>query len=171
MYTSRTQSGFSLLEMIVYIGLFSLLALTISSSMLQTVRGFNHLRASRDINDSSIMIMERLSDDIKNSVSIDMANSTFGATPGRLTLNTVNASGTPMVIEYYVSGNILRIKENSVDIGSLMVSAARIEALVFYLINTGNTTGVKIELHLKSTRGIVSANDHFYNTSMLRGTY
>ena len=167
----RTQSGFSLLEMVVYIALFSTLSLTVTNSMIQTVRGFNYLRASRDVDTASVLIMERLTLDIKNATSVDVGNSTFGATPGRLTLNVTNASGTPMTVEYYVLSNNLRIKEAGVDVGSLMSSAARIESLKFFSINTGGTSGVKIELQLKSTRGVATANDNFYNTAMLRGTY
>lgn len=171
MLRQRTQSGFSLLETVVYIALFSTLSLTIANSMIQTVRGFNYLRASRDIDTASVVIMERLTANIKNATSTDVSNSTFGATPGRLTLNVTNASGTPMTVEYYVLSNNLRIKEAGVDVGSLMSSAARIQSLIFYSIDTGGTSGIKIELQLQSTRGVVTANDNFYNTVMLRGTY
>lgn len=167
----RTQSGFSLLEVVVYVALFSTLSLTVANSMIQTVRGFNYLRASRDIDTASVFIMERLAADIKNATSIDAGNSTFGTSPGRLTLNVTNASGTPMTTEYFVLANNLRIKEAGVDVGSLMSATARIQSLKFFSINTGGTSGIKIELQLQSTRGVVMVNENFYNTIMLRGTY
>jgi hypothetical protein len=141
------------------------------NALLQTIKAFNDLRISRDINDSSVTIMERLTRDIKSATSVDTANSTFGATPGRLTLNTVNASGTAVTVEYYVASSLLRIKENGVDKGSLMSAKTQVDGLVFYYFSTGSTIGVKTELHLKSSRGTVSDADHFYNTSLLRGTY
>ena len=171
MRSNRTQSGFSLIEAVVYIALFILLSVTTMTSLFDTVRAFNHLHITRDINDTSVLIMERLTYDIKRAISIDMANSTFGTTPGRLTLSVMNASGTPMTVEYYVQNNLLRVRESGVDKGALVFASTQIDGLVFSLINTGNTTGVKTALHLRSSRGGLSFVDHFYNTSMLRGTY
>lgn len=170
-HTNNTSRGFSLIEVVVYVTLFSTLSLVTVSSLLQTIRAFNNFRISRDINDSSVTVMERLTRDIKSATSVDLVNSTFGATPGRLTLNTVNASGTANTVEYYVATSSLRIKENGVDQGSLMSSKSQVSGLVFYYINTGTTVGIKTELHLSSSRGLISDVDHFYNTSILRGSY
>lgn len=167
----QSSKGFSILEVVLYVGLFSMLSVIAVNSMMQTVNAFNHLRSSRDMNDSAVKVMERLTRDIKSSTSVDLANSTFNASPGRLTLNTVNASGTPMVVEYYVTGNALHIKENGVDEGSLISSRTEIEGLVFYYISTGQTVGVKINLRLRPSRGQVVDENYFYNTIILRGTY
>ncbi len=165
------QRGFSLVEVIVYVGLFTLLSVLAMNALFQTVNAFNNLRISRDINDSSVTVMERLTRDIKSARSIDLANSTFNASPGRLTLETLNASGTPMTVEYFVSDNILFVRENGVLAGSLMSAGTRVDALIFRYITSGATLGVKTELHIYSSRGVVSDVDHFYNTSVLRGSY
>ena len=168
----KTQKkGFSLIEVLLYVGLFTMLSVMSMSALFQTIKAFNDLRISRDINDSSVKVMERLTRDVKSATAVDIANSTFGSSPGRLTLSTVNASGTLMTVEYYVTGSSLHVKENGVDKGSLMSSKTTINALVFYYINTGATLGVKIDLHLSSARGVVSDIDHFYDTIELRGTY
>ncbi len=167
----NTKKGFSLIEVVVYVSLFSTLSGVAMASLFASVRAFNELRISRDINDSSVTIMERLTRDIKSATTIDLINSTFGATPGRLTLNTRNASGTTLVVEYYVATSTLRIKENGIDVGSLMSAKTKVDGLIFRQINLGNTVAVKTELHLKSSRGSVSDADHFYNTSILRGSY
>lgn len=164
-------SGLSLVEVVLYVGLFSLLSVVAINSIMQTVSAFNHLRSSRDMNDSAVKVMERLTRDIKSATLVDLPNSTFNADPGRLTLNTMNASGTPMVVEYSVSGNTLMIKENGVDKGSLISSRTEIEGLVFYYINTGNSVAIKINLRLRPTRGVAVDENYFYNTIILRGTY
>lgn len=163
--------GFSLIEIVVYVSLFATLSVITMGSFFAMVKAFNELRISRDINDSSVTIMERLTRDIKSATAIDYANSTFAATPGRLTLSTRNASGTALTVEYYVATSTLRIKENGVDVGSLMSAKTKVSGLVFYQINLGNTVGIKTELHLTSQRGSVTDIDHFYNTSILRGSY
>lgn len=165
------RKGFSLVEVVLYVGLFATLSAISMTSLFQTVKAFNNLRISRDIDDSSVKIMERLTRDIKNATAVDLANSTFGTTPGRLTLSTVNASGTPLMVEYFVTNSSLHIKENNVDVGPLMSEKTNIDALVFYYINTGNTLGIKTELHISSARSSVRDADHFYNTSLIRGSY
>lgn len=171
MFRKNKTRGFSLIEIVVYVSLFSTLSVVVMSSLFSTIKAFNELRISRDINDSSVIIMERLTRDIKSATTIDLTNSTFGATPGRLTLNTRNASGTAMIVEYYVAASQLRVNENGIDIGSLMSVKTKVDGLVFYQINQGSTVGVKTELHLSSSRGAASEVDHFYNTSILRGSY
>ncbi len=166
-----SKGGFSLVEVVLYVGLFTALSLMSMTSLFQTVKAFNNLRISRDIDDSSVKIMERLTRDIKSSTAVDLAKSTFGSTPGRLTLSTVNASGTPLIVEYYVATSSLRIKENGVDVGPLMSGKTSIEALVFRYINTGNTLGIKTELYISSTRSSLRDADNFYNTSLIRGSY
>lgn len=163
--------GISLIEAVIYVSMFAALMLVSMTSLFSTMKAFSALRISRDINDSSVTIMERLTRDLKSATAVNLTQSTFGANPGRLTLSTVNASGTSMAIEYYVTGNSLHIKENGVDKGSLTSTKTKIDGLVFYYINTGSTVSIKTELHLTASRGPHSSTEHFYNTSLLRGSY
>ena len=112
----RFRGGFTIIEITVYVGLFSLLSVIIINTMWSTIRISNELRVSRDINDSAVVVMERLTRDIRNATQIDLAYSTFASSPGRLTLQTVTASGTAMTVEYFVASSTLRIKENGIDI-------------------------------------------------------
>ena len=169
--SKKNSLGFTLIEIMLYVSLFTFVSSLSMNALIQTIRAFNDLRISRDINDSSVKIMERMTRDIKSATAVDLLNSTFGASPGRLTLTTVNASGTPTTVEYYISNSILLYKENGVAKGSLMSARTKIDALVFYYINTGATVAIKTELHVSSARGTVSDADHFYDTSILRGTY
>lgn len=173
MIQQRTQqhSGFSLIEVVVYISLFSVISVMTMTALFSTMKSFTNLRISRDINSSSVVIMERMTRDIKSATSVDLVNSTFNANPGRLTLNTINASGTPMVIEYFISNNALRVKEGGIDKGSLLSSQTSISGVLFQYINTGRSIGVKIDLHVTASRGQVTDTDHFYNTIIMRGTY
>ncbi len=172
----RASCGFTLVEMVLYVALFTLLSTMSMTALFQTVRAFNDLRISRDIDDSAVKIIERLTRDIKSSVDVDLINSSFASSPGRLTLHTVSASGTPLTVEYYVENSTLKIRETGADnivrdMGALMSSHTNIDALVFYYITSGPTRGIKTELHLSSTRGRTGDVDYFYDTSLLRGSY
>lgn len=159
------------METVLYVGLFALVSAMILTALMQSLQSFNKLRVSRDINDSAVYIMERLTRDIKGATAIDLANSTFNVSPGRLTMMTLSASGTPLSVEYYVSGDQLRVREAGVEKGALISSRSKIDGLVFRYITAGGTAGVKIELHLKSEHGSASSVSHFYNTALMRGMY
>lgn len=165
------QKGFTILELVVYIALLSMVLIALLQSMSMTMRAFSNLRISRDINDSAIKAMERMTRDIKNASSVNMTESTFGAEPSRLTINTYDTSGNPLLVEYFATSSSLHVREDGVDMGALLSAKTELEALVFYYVSTGTSEGVKIELHLRSTRGGTTDNDHFYNTVMLRGAY
>ncbi len=167
----NTQRGVSLLETVLYVSLFVFLSTMAIAALVGTVSEFNRLRMARDINDSSIQIMERLTRDIKGGSSIDLAQSIFNQNPGQLTLTTVSASGTPTTVQYYVSGNTLNLRENGIEKGSLTAGASTIDALVFRYFNTGSIVSVKIELHLRASHGTQTELDHFYDTVIMRNTY
>ncbi|OGZ06629.1 MAG: hypothetical protein A3C93_00025 [Candidatus Lloydbacteria bacterium RIFCSPHIGHO2_02_FULL_54_17] len=168
---NSSRKGVSLIEAVLYVSMFAALLLIAMTSLFSTIKAFSALRISRDINDASVTVMERLTRDLKATAAIDLSQSTFGANPGRLTIVTVNASGTTMTVEYFVTAKALHIKENGADKGSLTSANTKIEGLVFYYINTGSTVSIKTELHLTASRGPVSGTEHFYNTSLLRGSY
>lgn len=169
-YTKK-KSGFSLIEVVLYISLFSVISVLTMNALFATMKAFTDLRISRDINDSSVKMMERMTRDIKSATSVDLVNSTFNATPGRLTFSTINASGTPMTVEYFITGNALHVRENGVDRGSLLSSQTSISGVIFNYINTGPSIGIKIDLHVTASRGNVSDTDHFYDTVIMRGSY
>lgn len=171
LFSFRGSKGLSLVEVVLYVGLFSLLSIIAVNAILQTVTAFANLRSSRDMNDSAVKVMERLTRDIKSATSVDLANSVFGANPGKLSLFTVNASGTPLTVLYYVSSSTLSVKENGVDKGALTSSRSLVDGLVFSYITTGNTVGVKVNLRLRPSRGDSSDSNYFYDTVILRGTY
>jgi len=171
MLKAKKQRGFTLLEMVVYVALASLLSVAIMKSLIITTRAFNELRIDRDINDSAIAIMERLTREIKNAKSIDVVASTFGTATSRLRLNTTDASGTAVTVEFFVSSSTLHVKENDVDKGALNSGRTTVNSFVLYRINNVNSSAVKIELFLSGQRGPTVKQEVYYDTAVLRDAY
>ena len=165
------RGGFSLVEVVLYASLFAVLSVLALNAILQMFHNFNSLRVSRDLNDSSVMIIEHLTRDMKSATNIDVFNSTFDASPGRLTLATANASGTALTVEYFVASGVLRIKENGVDQGFLSAGRVRVDNLTFRRLLSGTTDAVKIELQLSATRAGITRTEYYYDTAVLRGSY
>ena len=162
--------GFTLVEMIIYIAFFAVLSVLAITSTIIVMRSFYSIRLTQNINQSATVGLERMSREIRNAYDIDTAQSTFGVSPGRLTLRTKDAGGVNTTIEFYVSGSQLFIKEGAVDMGSLMTKNAVLTNLVFRQIANPNSRAVKIEMTIRDTRGVLQKDANFYDTIILRGS-
>lgn len=161
--------GFSLVEMIIYIAFFAVLSTLAMQATLAAMRSFYTLRLTQNINQSATTALERMSREVRNAHDIDDVQSTFGASPGRLTLNTEDALGANTTIEFSVSNGQVRIKEGGVDKGSLLAKNTTVTNLIFRKITTLNSRAIKIEMTLRDVRGAEAREVKFYDTIVLRG--
>lgn len=163
--------GFTLIEMVIYTVFVALIAIVSVNAILSMTKTFADLRIARDINNTATVAVERVVREIRNANDIQQAQSTFGTSPGRLTLDTTTSGGAPKTIEFYVDSGRLRVKEDDIDMGPLTSKNVTIDSLIFNLITTSNTSAVKVTLQVTASRGNVSKTKTFYNTVSLRGTY
>ncbi len=165
------ERGLSIIETVVYVALFSILSVVLVSSLMRITRAFNEFRIDRDINDSSIASMERITREIKNARSINLSGSSFATSSSKILLNTTDAVGTAMTVEFSVASGTLRVKENGVDKGALNSAKTTVDAFVLYLVNNSNSATVKIELFLSGQRGGAVKDAVFYNSAVMRDAY
>jgi len=163
---TRTTKGFSLIELLIYIALLSVIVVVVVSVLLSLTRAYGAFKVSQRINNSAITALERITRDSRNAESIDLANSTFDVHPGRLTLNT----GT-MTIEIYLDGDVLKVREDGVDIGSLTTQRVSVSSFVLRHLFSGSIEAIKIELTLTSSQGEFTKTERFYSAAVLRDTY
>lgn len=167
----KASRGFSLVEAIVYIGLLVLVLAAIISMLLIMGRSYNYLKSSRHIQTSAVTVLDRIIRDVRNAQSISVGQSTLGTTPGILTLNTTTVSGAPQTIQFYVSGGVVRVKQDGVDVGPLTLPDVNLGSLIFRQITTGISSAVKIELTLETGAGPSARSANFYGTAILRDSY
>lgn len=162
--------GFTIVETILYVSFVAVLSMIAIQSLFVVMNSFYKLRLTQNVTQSATAGLERVSREARNAYAIDAAQSTFGTSPGRLTLRTKDALGADTTIEFYVSGSELMFKEGGVDRGSFMTKNAKITNLVFRQIATPNSSGVKVEMTISDTRGALAKSAKFYNTVELRGS-
>ncbi len=163
--------GFTLVEMIIYIAFFAVLSVLAVNAMIVVMRSFYTLRLTQSVNQSATVALERLSREIRNAYDIDATQSTFGTSPGRLTLKTKDAVGANTTMEFYVdAGSQLKLKEGSVEKGALVAKSVTLTNLVFYSISTTNSKAVKVEMTLHDSRATTTQAVKFYDTIVLRGS-
>ncbi|MBI3634511.1 MAG: hypothetical protein HY228_02740 [Candidatus Yonathbacteria bacterium] len=167
----RLVSGFTLVEMVIYIAFFAMLSALAVQATIIVMNSFYRLRLTQNVDQSATVALERLSREIRNAYDVDAAQSTFETNPGRLMLNTKDAGGANTTTEFYMStGNQLGIKEGGVDKGVLVTKNVTLTNLVFRSISTTNSKAIKIEVSFRDSRSSAVQTVKFYDTIVLRGS-
>ena len=161
---SQNKKGFTLLEMVFYVALFSVISLILVQAIITMVASFRETQITADINQTN-QVLERVSREIRQAISI----STITAT--NLKLNTTDSSGNAATITFTLAGTNLELRQNAVLIGNLNSTNLNITALTFTQITTSNSSAVKIEMTVTSNRYGSVRTANFYDTLVLRGSY
>ncbi len=170
MIQKRTnKKGFSLIETIIYLAVFSMISLFVINSLLAVMSTFRITRTNRNLLEAGINSMERISREIRQSSSIDLANSNLGA--GVLQLNSTDQAGVPIVIKFSKESLALNIYEGNILSGNLLGNDMFLENLIFRRINTLQSEAIKIEMSLMDINSKSSKIVNFYNTIILKGGY
>ncbi len=119
----RSQKGFTLVEMVLYVAICSILLVTISVFLSFLLDARVRSQAITEVNQQGFQVMSLLTQTIRNGRSIQTPS--IGLASSTLSLTTGNALINPTL--FYVSGTTIKIKEGSqADIpltnGRVMVS-------------------------------------------------
>lgn len=166
-----SKKGFSLVEMLIYATILSILSIVTINAIFSSVRLLAEFRVSRDLNSSTTSLLERVTREIRNARGVDIVQSVFGVNPGRLTLLTKDSNGADTTVEFYFENGTLKIKEGGVTMGILTSSSTVVTNFIVRSLLNPKSSAVKIELGLNATRGEISKSDNFYTTILLRGGY
>lgn len=170
MYKHKNK-GYSLIEMIVYLAIFTSVSVLVINSFITVLGSFSATRTNRDLLESGAVVIERITREIRQAESIDTINSVFNSSPGALQLNSIDSGGSQMTIKFSVTNGAINLYEGGTLVGNLLGQNITATSLVFRRITTTNGEGVKIELTLQDniSKNLQTAN--FYNTIILRGGY
>jgi Tfp pilus assembly protein PilW len=168
---TKTSSGASILEMLVYVGILVIIVAAVGSAVLALSRVYRSIVSEQQIEEGGQTALERILRETRGASSIDSVNSTFASTTGKLTLNTTDSSGSATTVQFYISGQSLRVKEMGSDIGPLVPSGAKVTRFYLYSISTSVSSAVKVELTVESGTSTSYRSKNFYGTAVLRGSY
>lgn len=153
------QTGYSLLELLIYIALFTIISVLLIRSLVVIMRTYASAQANRRLQNNGEVILERISREVRDAKSI--SSGTFSVSPGTLTL--IGDDGT---VSFAVVNGALEINDGG-TVGALSTSAVAITTLIFRKIETPNGEGVKTELMLTTTNSTLKSTS-FYSTTLLR---
>lgn len=163
-----TKKGFSLLEIVVYIAILVLMVGVILDITVSVVRSQRAIKASKSIENSAIVSIERISREIRKADSIDTVTSILDSNPGRIVLNGKDPNGNPRVVEFYLDASTIFLKENGIDLGPISQPDARVNSLVFRLFSNSDLMGVRTETAIESGTSTHYRADNFYSSATIR---
>jgi len=160
----QNKKGFTLLEMVFYVALFSVISLILVQAIITMVASFRETQITADINQTN-QVLERVSREIRQAISINTISAT------NLKLNTTDSSGNAATITFTLSGTNVELRQNDVLVGNLNSTNLKVTALTFTQITTSNSSAVKIGVTVTSNRYGSLRTANFYDTLVLRGSY
>lgn len=132
----RSQKGFTLVEMVLYVAICSILLITISVFLSFLLGARVRSQAITEVNQQGFQVMSLLTQTIRNGRSIQTPS--IGLASSTLSLTTGNALINPTL--FYISSTTMKIKEGSQGEISLTNKRVRISGLVFQNVSSSSST-------------------------------
>ncbi len=164
MKPSLKNSGFSLVETIIYVAILAIISVVMINMLLSFTQTYKTIVALRAAEHSAVGSMERITREIRSASGVDTGNSTLGTSPGVLTLTSIATT-----TKFYASSGVLQMDVNGTFFGPLTLSNATVNNLVFRLLDNGVSQAVKIDLTITGTVGTVTKTKTYHSTIILRG--
>jgi competence protein ComGC len=160
------KTGFTLVEMIIYIALMTTISLVMVEALMVVLRSNKNSFTEINIRNSGYGAMEGMLREIHSSESIDEISSGV--------LEMKQNSGTNIVRFATSSASALNFYEGSGTptlIGPLTSKGVSVKNLLFTEINTGKSLAVRIQMQLEANVNGITKSEWFYSAAILRGSY
>jgi prepilin-type N-terminal cleavage/methylation domain-containing protein len=141
----RFKSGFTLIEILVYIAILGILIIPISSFLIWSNRSNIKAKVMRETLEDARRAMEIMTREIKEAKSIY----TPTTNPNQLSLETINYLPTDeetTYIDFFLCGSSICFKKESQGPVSITKDNIEVNQLVFTRIVSGDSTSIQIEL-------------------------
>lgn len=136
MFIKRSQKGFTLVEMVLYVSICSILLVTISVFLSFLLGARVRSQAMTEVNQQGFQVMSLITQTIRNGRSIQVPST--GVSSSTLSLTTSNALLNPTI--FNLSSTTMKIKEGSKTAISLTNSRVRVSNLIFQNVSSGSST-------------------------------
>lgn len=163
---SKTK-GYSLVEIVIYIGVLVSFTVIIVNMLVTISHSKEKLTASQRISNSGAVALDRMTREIHKAANINATSSVLGTSLGSLYLTGVESS-VSYTVEFYVASSTLRIRENGIDKGPLTEKGVTVTSLIFRKIASSTDQAIKIDLGLSSGTSTSYKSEIFYTTALLR---
>ncbi len=161
---SKTNGGYTLVELVFYVSLFAVLTLSVINAMITMTKSFRETSINVQLTQSS-NIMERISREVRQASAVTVSS------PTNITLTTTDSAGSPKTVQFILSGSNIQLLENGASVGNLNSPRIVVTGLTFTEITTVEGKALKIFFTVRSTTDTQGRLIDFYDTVVLRGGY
>ncbi|MES2436479.1 MAG: hypothetical protein V4519_00550 [Patescibacteria group bacterium] len=169
LFHKKTSTGFSLIEMLIYISILSGIFIIIVSVLVSFSASYRQVSALRVLERSAITAMERMTRDIRAGTQVNDGLSTMGSSPGVLSI-TQTQNSVSTTTRFYISANSVKMDVNNAYYGPLTGSDVTVTSLIFRKLTSSSTDAVKIDMTLQATKGNVTKSKTYHSTIILKGS-
>ncbi len=167
MQTPQLKSGYSVVEIIIYVAVFAVVSIIIANAFIVLVSFFNQSRTNHNLLQSGNTALERMSREIHTATAIRTSTSTFGSSPGVLDLDSTDANGNAQTVKFNMASGALNLSYNNTLVDNMLPPNVVVTSLIFYKTTTTNGPSVKIEMALQDTQDKSGLTEQFYNVTAL----
>lgn len=173
MKKNKGNKGFSLIEMLIYISIMTIIITVVSALMSNTFNTYAKIRSTRNLNIVGASVVDRIVHNIRNAESINDPNSSFEINPSVLSLNMRNDADVLNTYVYNVDQgtDILTEQINSGEIMDLHTSRYSVTNFVLNKVDSGNTVGLRITISLQDKNIYPPKEETFQTFVLMRGSY
>lgn len=163
--------GFSLVEMVLYVALLTVVTLTIIQMLISISGIYRSIKLDRELEVAGTIAMESLLREIRNASSVNLGESVLDVNPGSITLNGVDESASPYVIKFIVDSGILKVSKDDEIPSAITASSITVSYLLFTHITNPVSRGVRVEIEVSGNAGPIYKSERYYGFTVMRGSY
>lgn len=157
--------GFSIIEMMIYMALLIVISVSAVYSLISFSDTVQAYRANQLVARSAMPLLERFEVDVRSATMVNQLSSSFGVSPGNLTV----VSG-PTSTAYALTGEAVTVTEDG-ETQVLTDAAVTVDDLTFHFYDNVSTELVRMEVTLTATVGATTRTQTFNTATVLRGSY
>ena len=166
-YPFSQQSGMSLIEVMVYLFLLTIVSTAAVGLMLSMSSLYTQYTAKQQLFTVGTVVMERLLTDIREAQNLNSAQSILASsTAATLSLNM----GTTTA-QYVWNGSDIQVSRTGTATSTLNGGGVRVTSIVFYSITADGKQFVRVNAQLSVTVGSYTETRTFSGGAIIRGTY
>lgn len=165
--SKQSQSGYSLIELVVYIALFIFLSIVITNSLLSVMRTYTTAQRYRALQNNGELIMERLTREVRNGSGTTIL-SECSTNPGTISISSTDTNNVAHTNIFTVSGGLALLQTDGGGTTPISTNEVTVSVLKFCRVATPTGNGIKISLTLTTT-GKNPTDASFYSTALFRG--
>jgi len=165
---TTAKRGFTLIEVLVYIVVFTMVALGAVLVLVSYGRIVETVKTQAALSDAGQGTLERITRALRSGDSISVADSSFATTSGAIAIIT----GTDETRFYRASGTIFMRTNNGTPVALVDDSLVYVDKLVFFSYQSAEDTElIRIQLQLSASSSEAVLTRTFEAATMVRGTY